>query len=130
MTLPPVLFNSLKRKWAAGTITTGTCIAIPAGIAAEIVAHQGWDSVLIDVQHGLIDYQIAAEMIQAMGSSDVPALVRVGSNDPSGIMKVLDAGALGVCCPAIESAAAARQFVGACRYPTLGYRSFGPFRAS
>jgi 4-hydroxy-2-oxoheptanedioate aldolase len=130
MTDASVSFNSLKRKWAAGAITTGTCVAIPAGIAAEVVAHQGWDSVIVDVQHGLIDYQIAAELIQAMGSSEVPVLVRVGSNDPGGITKMLDAGALGVVCPAIESAGAARQFVAACRYPPAGNRSFGPFRAS
>jgi 4-hydroxy-2-oxoheptanedioate aldolase len=130
MTPPPTRFNSLKQKWANGAITTSTIIAMPAGIAAELVCHQGWDSVTIDVQHGLVDYQVAAHLIQAMGSSHVPVLVRVGSNDPSGIMKMLDAGALGVICPAVESVAAARQFVGACRYPPAGYRSFGPFRAA
>jgi 4-hydroxy-2-oxoheptanedioate aldolase len=130
MTVDAQPFNSLKGKWGTRSITTGTCVAIPAGIVGEVTAHQGWDSVIVDVQHGLIDYQVAAEIIQAMGSSSVPVMVRVGSNDPSGIMKVLDAGALGVLCPAVETAAAARQFVGACRYPTAGYRSFGPYRAA
>jgi 4-hydroxy-2-oxoheptanedioate aldolase len=130
MTAAATPFNDLKRKWDARSITTGTCVAIPAGIVGEIIAHQGWDSVIVDVQHGLIDYQVAAEIIQAMGSTDVPVLVRVASNDAGGIMKVLDAGALGVLCPAVESAAAARRFVGACRYPLEGFRSFGPYRAS
>ena len=123
-------FNPLRQKWQAGAVTTGTCAAIPAGIAAETLGHQGWDSIIIDVQHGLIDYQVAAEMIQAMAACDVPVLVRAGSNDQSGIMKMLDAGALGVLCPAVETASEARRFVGACRYPPLGHRSFGPFRAA
>ena len=57
-------------------------------------------------------------------------MVRVPWNDPAYVMRVLDAGAYGVICPMVNTAAQARAFVAAGRYPPLGSRSAGPFRAS
>jgi 4-hydroxy-2-oxoheptanedioate aldolase len=94
------------------------------------MAHQGWDSLTIDLQHGLIDYQIAVGILQAISTTRTVPLARVPWLDPAIIMKVLDAGAYGVICPMINSAAEAREFVTACRYPPAGRRSCGPIRAN
>jgi 4-hydroxy-2-oxoheptanedioate aldolase len=94
------------------------------------MAHQGWDSLTIDLQHGLIDYQTAVGMLQAISTTRTAPLVRVPWLEPGIVMKVLDAGAYGVICPMINSAAEAREFVAACRYPPAGIRSFGPTRAN
>ncbi|HXC78049.1 MAG TPA: aldolase/citrate lyase family protein, partial [Candidatus Acidoferrum sp.] len=62
--------------------------------------------------------------------SGAAGIVRVPGNEPFLIQKLLDAGADGIMCPMINNAAEAVAFVGACRYPPLGYRSIGAFRAA
>jgi 4-hydroxy-2-oxoheptanedioate aldolase len=94
------------------------------------MANQKFDVATIDLQHGLIDYQMAVTMMQAMSYTDVTPFVRVPWNDPGTIMKVLDAGACGVICPMINTAAQAQSLVAACKYPPQGTRSWGPIRAS
>jgi 4-hydroxy-2-oxoheptanedioate aldolase len=69
-------------------------------------------------------------MVQGLTWTGVPALVRVPWNEPAWIMKSLDAGAAGVIVPMVNSPDEARLAVGACRFPPLGYRSWGPTRAS
>ncbi len=105
-------------------------LQIPSSFSAELMAHQGWDSLTIDMQHGLVDYSNALEMIQAISTTDVTPLARVNWNEPGQIMKILDAGCYGVICPMVSNRLEAERFVQACMYPPKGYRSFGPTRAS
>ena len=121
--------NTIRTIWATGgAVVNGWC-AIPSGFAAELMAHMGWDSLVIDTQHGLVDYQVMVSMLQAISTTAVMPLVRVPWNDPAAIMKALDAGAYGVICPMVNSRADCERFVGACRYAPRGYRSSGPTRA-
>lgn len=122
--------NRLKRLWAAGEKTVNGWLAIPNGFSAELMAHQGFDSLTVDMQHGVVDYQAAVSMLQAISTTATVPLVRVPWNEPGVLQKVLDAGAYGVICPMINSRAEAEAFVSACRYPPLGSRSFGPIRAT
>jgi 4-hydroxy-2-oxoheptanedioate aldolase len=122
--------NRLKELWAAGKpVINGWC-NLPGAFSAELMAGMGWDAVTIDTQHGLIGYSEMVAMLQAVSTTDAVPLVRVSWNQPGELMKALDAGAYGVICPMINDAAEAAQFVQACRYPPLGYRSFGPIRAA
>src|SRR5207245_8966937 len=68
-------------------------------------------------------------MLQAITAGGSPSLVRVPWNEPSAIMKALDAGAGGVIVPMVNSVKDAEAVVGACRYPPAGFRSMGPTRA-
>lgn len=122
--------NTLKTLWASGTTTLNSWLGIPSSITAEFMAHTGWDSCTVDMQHGLIDYQTALTMLQAISTTAAVPLVRVPWNEPGIIMKALDAGAYGIICPMINSRAEAERFVGACRYAPSGYRSIGPLRAA
>jgi 4-hydroxy-2-oxoheptanedioate aldolase len=122
--------NKLRRLWAAGGKTVNGWLAIPSSFSAEIMAHQGFDSLTIDMQHGVVDYQVAVSMLQAISTTDTVPLVRVPWNEPGVVQKVLDAGAYGVICPMINTQAEAEAFVSVCRYPPLGSRSFGPIRAT
>jgi 4-hydroxy-2-oxoheptanedioate aldolase len=122
--------NLLKALWQRDAYAVNGWLSLPATFSAEVMAHLGWDSLTIDLQHGLIDYQSAVGMLQAISTTQTVPLVRVPWLDPGIIMKVLDAGAYGVICPMINSAAEANQFVAACRYPPEGMRSCGPIRAS
>ncbi len=84
----------------------------------------------VDQQHGVVDYASMVPMLQAIGAAGAAPITRVLSKDPYEIMKVLDAGALGVIVPLIDNAAEAERAVAACRYPPRGNRSYGPVRAS
>lgn len=120
--------NNLKRIWTeGGAVINGWC-AIPSGFSAEVMAQCGWDSLTIDMQHGIQDYQSVVQCMQAIWSRPVTPLVRVPWNDPAMIMKVLDAGALGIICPMINTRAEAEALVKWCRYPPQGQRSNGPIR--
>ena len=121
--------NSLRTVWQAGGGAVNGWLSIPSSFAAETMAHQGWDSLTIDMQHGVTDYQTAVALLTAISTTSVVPLVRVPWLDPGIIMKSLDAGAQGVICPMINNRAEAEKLVGACRYPPTGYRSFGPNRA-
>ncbi len=119
---------TLKARWAAGEATLGAWCMIPSALTAEALGRAGFDWVLIDMQHGCMDYETALSMIRAIDLSGAAPIVRVPWNDPGIIGRVLDAGALGVVIPMIQSAEEARCAVDACLYPPAGSRSFGPIR--
>jgi 4-hydroxy-2-oxoheptanedioate aldolase len=122
--------NALKQLMSEGTPAVNGWIAIPDPFAAEMYAAQGWDSVTVDMQHGATDFSNAVSLFQAVAASGATVMARVPWNDPAIIMKTLDAGAYGIICPMINTRKEAEAFVEAGRYPPLGGRSFGPFRAS
>jgi len=114
---------------AEGRTVLNGWLSLANSYSAEIMAHQGFDSVTIDLQHGAVDYQAAVGMLQAISTTAAVPMVRVPWNEPILTLKLLDAGAYGVICPMINSKAQAEAFVQACRYPPRGSRSFGPNRA-
>lgn len=122
--------NHIKSLWSQGKPVLNGWLSVANAFTAEIMAAQGYDSVAIDLQHGVIDYQAAVGMFQAMHASPVTPLARAPWLDPAHIMKILDAGAYGVICPMINNRAQAEALVSYVRYPPAGVRSFGPTRAN
>ena len=124
----PMRPNKLRELWAAGRPAINGWLAIPNGFSAETMAHQGWDTLTVDIQHGVIDYQKAVEMLTAISTTDTVPVTRVPWLEPGILMKVLDAGAYGVICPMINSREDAEKLVAWTHYPPEGTRSFGPIR--
>src|SRR5439155_17827276 len=122
--------NTLRTIWKRGGSVVNGWLSIPSAFSAEVMAHQGFDSLTVDMQHGVTDYQVAVTMLQAISTTSVIPLARVPWNDPAILMKSLDAGVYGVVCPMINTRAEAEALVQACKYPPRGYRSWGPVRAS
>jgi len=122
--------NAIRQAFAADKPVINGWLSIACPFTAEIMAHQGYDSITIDLQHGLVGYEVATTMLQAMQASPVTPMVRVPWLDPGIIMKALDAGAYGVICPMINTPEEAEKFVSCVRYPPTGTRSFGPTRVS
>ena len=122
--------NRVRELWQAGKPVINSWLGIPSSFSAEVMAHAGWDSLVVDMQHGMIDYQVMVTMLQGISTTETVPLVRVPWNDPAHIQKALDAGAYGIVCPMINNRAEAEKFVGSMRYAPLGYRSSGPIRAS
>src|SRR5206468_11961199 len=98
--------------------------------SAEMLANAGFDWLCVDLQHGLVDYRDLTHMLPAISTTQTTPIVRVSGNDPKEIMKVLDAGAMGVIVPLVNNRAEAAAAISACRYPPDGTRSFGPIRAA
>lgn len=121
--------NPLRRLWREGRTIRNGWLAIPSILSAEVMARAGWDSLTIDMQHGTADYADVLSMLPVIQQTGTVPMVRVPWNDPAHIMRVLDAGVLGVICPMIEGAEDAARFVSTCLYPPRGTRSFGPIRA-
>jgi 4-hydroxy-2-oxoheptanedioate aldolase len=106
----------------------GMWCSIPSTYSAEIVARSGIDWMCLDTQHGFLTEADLLPMIQASAITGTPCLVRVGSIDSTTIGRGLDAGAVGVVIPMVNSAANARDAVEACMYAPNGNRSWGPAR--
>ncbi len=121
--------NNVKTIWQRGGAVVNGWLGIPRSAAAENMAQAGWDSLTVDLQHGLVDYQVAVSMLQAISTTSITPLARVPWNEPGIIGKLLDAGAFGIICPMVNSRAEAEQLVASCRYAPVGSRSFGPVRA-
>lgn len=121
--------NRLVEKWAKGEATLNGWLSLPNPSVAETMAHAGWDSLTLDMQHGLIDYSDAVPMLIAISTTPVVPLIRVPWLEEGIIMKALDAGAYGVICPMVNTKEEAQRFARACKYPPQGVRSLGPIRA-
>ena len=120
--------NKIKKMMAEGKPIINGWLQIPSSFSAEVMANQGWDSLTIDMQHGVIDYPNALQMLQSISTTETTPLARVNWNEPGQIMKILDAGCYGIICPMVSNRKEAENFVQACLYPPDGYRSYGPIR--
>ena len=105
-------------------------MTLPVPALAERMGVMGVESITLDMQHGSIENAHLLGMLQAIRAGGALPLARLAWNRPELIMKALDYGIEGVICPMVDSAAGAAAFVRAAKYPPLGNRSFGPFRAA
>jgi 4-hydroxy-2-oxoheptanedioate aldolase len=121
--------NNIRKIWKAGGAAINGWLAIPNAFSAETMAHQGWDSLTIDLQHGVVDYQAAVTMLTAVSTTSTVPVVRVPWLEPGILMKMLDAGAYGVICPMVNTREDAQKLVAWTHYAPRGTRSFGPIRA-
>jgi 4-hydroxy-2-oxoheptanedioate aldolase len=121
--------NRIRSIWKSGGAVVNGWLAIPSVFSAETMAHQGWDSLTIDLQHGVVDYQAAVSMLTAVSTTPTVPVVRVPWLEPGILMKMLDAGAYGLICPMINTREDAQKLVAYTHYAPRGTRSFGPVRA-
>ncbi len=121
--------NRLRTLWANDQAAVNGWLAIANSFSAETMAHQGWDTLTIDLQHGVVDYQAMVTMLQAISTTSTVPIVRVPWLEPGILMKSLDAGAYGVICPMVNTREEAQRFVAYTSYAPQGTRSFGPVRA-
>lgn len=124
--------NSLKQKLLSGGRVLGCWTTLGHPQIAEILALAGFDFLLLDQEHGVGDPSALVGVLQAISATPTTSVVRIPSNDPVYLKRVLDMGVESVMIPNIESADEARAAVAACRYPPRGRRgsAIGSARAS
>jgi 4-hydroxy-2-oxoheptanedioate aldolase len=127
MSLPG--FSLAARLRAGETIHAGWC-NLPYPLVSELLGRQGFPAVTLDGQHGLWDIAGVVAGVSAVRQSGASPVVRVGVGDFASVSRVLDFGAEAVIAPMINSAADARAFAAAAKFPPVGERSWGPHRAT
>lgn len=121
--------NKVKELWKSGKAPTVAWCNTPDTYVAELMAHVGFDALLLDMQHGMtIGPDRAGPWLQTVSTTDTVPMVRVPWNEPFFIQWALDAGAYGIVVPLVNNYEEATKAGGACRYPPLGYRSTGANR--
>lgn len=120
--------NRLRDLFASGTTAINAWVSGDGRYLSEVLSHAGFDAVTVDVQHGMFDVGAAVGLLQAVSAGPAVPMARCATLDAAQIGKLLDGGAYGIICPAVDTAEQCRDFVAACAYPPRGRRSFGPAR--
>ncbi|WP_438391870.1 HpcH/HpaI aldolase family protein [Caballeronia sp. DA-9] len=121
--------SSLSADLRSGETILSSWVNIPEPLVTEATLRAGFDAVTIDMQHGLLGCESVSRCITSAALVGKPAIVRVPVGDFAMASRALDMGAQAVIAPMINSAHDAKRFVEFTKYPPLGERSFGPFRA-
>lgn len=121
--------NLVREKLAAGGTSVGCFLGLGSSTVAELMAHAGFEWLMIEMEHNAVDWADVQQMLMALNGTDATAMVRVPSSDPLVVQRAVDIGAQGVMVPMIRTAEEARSVVAATRYPPLGKRGFGGLRA-
>ena len=90
--------NKIKKMITEGKPVINGWLQIPSTVSAEVMAHQGWDSLKIDMQHGLVDSTNALPILPTISSTDVTPLARHNWNEPGQVIKLLVAVRYGFFC--------------------------------
>ena len=118
--------QSVKQQLRSGVRLNGCWIEAFSPITAEIMAMSGYDTAMIDLEHGPGSFTEAVVMMQALSAHQCKPMIRATSGDPAVIKRVLDIGPLGMMVPNVRSVQEARDLVAACRYGPEGFRGAAP----
>jgi len=121
---------SLKQKLKNNELTIGSWIMIGHPVSVEVMVLAGFEWLVVDIEHTSIDLQTLENLIRAIQANNIKALVRVSKNEEVIIKRVLDMGADGIIVPMICSKEDALNAVNYAKYPPIGQRGVGLYRAS
>lgn len=119
--------NFIKKKLVEGKQVVGTWSIIPSVISTEILAISGLDFIIIDSEHGPINFEKAQEMCIACELHETSPIIRVSGVNESEILKALDVGAHGIQVPNIKSIDQVKDLVNYAKYPPIGNRGISNF---
>lgn len=118
--------NKLIEKMSNGVQVLGTFDGTGSDTIVEIMGYNQYDYVILDTEHGPYDIETAQRLIRTARMVDLPALVRVKDDQRNSILKMLDAGALGIIIPNVHTVDEVKEIVKYGKYAPIGQRGFGP----
>ena len=121
---------SIKDKLKSGKNVYGTWCVIPSPEVINVISKSGLDFVIVDMEHGSMDYTTAQQMVISAQSEKCDAIVRTPRNDESDILKSLDIGSDGVIIPHINTIEDVEKCVSYSKYPPIGNRGYTPYTRS
>lgn len=113
---------NLKERMQAGETVHGSWLNLGSGVSAEIMAHAGFDWLLIDLEHGSGYEEAMYYQLQVLASATVTPIVRTRESTRGRIQQILDSGAHGIMFPQIVSASEASAATKLMYYPPKGTR--------
>jgi len=119
-----------KDKFNRGEAVVGTWINLSGPPVIEIIGRSGFDFLLIDGEHSPFNETDLRDALIACDNTPAETLVRVRANEEPRIKLALDLGANAVMVPMVNTVDDARRAVKAAKFPMLGGRGIGPWRAS
>ena len=122
--------NALKRKLAEGRTAYGLWVTLESPTITEIAVTLGFDWVVIDAEHGHLDYKDIMEHVRVTRHTDTTPLVRVQEIQQGIIKRVLDVGAAGIIVPQVTGPEEVERAVRFAKYPPRGIRGVGGERAT
>lgn len=122
--------NPVTDKLRSGQPSVGSWLTLCSPGAAESMAQIGWDWLVVDAEHSPVGFETMVNCFRAIQLGGAVPMARVPWNDTVWIQRTLDAGALGLVVPMVNTAEDARSVVGNMRYATKGQRSFGGSRVA
>ena len=122
--------NPVTDKLRSGQPAVGTWLTLCSPVATETMAHIGWDWLVVDAEHSPVGFDTMVNCFRAAQLGGAVPMARVPWNDIIWIQRTLDAGALGLVVPMVNSAEDAKGVVSNMRYATKGQRSFGGSRVA
>ena len=124
--LKTILRNHMKEKLARDEVVASMTVRFSRTIEiARIAQTAGFDTIYVDMEHDTLSIDAVCQICQSAQQIGITPPVRVPSNIPEYICRVLDGGAMGVITPHIRSAAEAREMVNLVKFPPIGHRSAG-----
>jgi len=121
---------NLKQKLKNNELTIGSWIMMGSPMSVEVMALAGFEWLVIDLEHTSIDLSATENLIRAIQLKNIKALVRVSKNEEVVIKRILDMGADGIIVPMVCSKEDAIKAVDFAKYPPIGTRGVGLYRAS
>ena len=122
--------NRALEDLRAGKPSIGCFMGLQSPNIAEMLAHAGYDWLVIETEHNALDTAQVEHMLMAINGTETVPIVRIPSASPVFIQRALDIGAMGIVVPSVRNAEEAKAIVAATRYPPVGTRGYGPVRAS
>ena len=122
--------ETLRRRLASGGPALGLWVTLESPSITEIAAALGLDWVVLDAEHGHLDWKEILDHLRALSRSTTVGLVRIAALDGALVKRALDLGADGVVVPWVESAAQVREALALAKYPPEGRRGIGGERAT
>lgn len=114
--------NAFKRALHKRELQIGLWSSLCSNLAAEIIAHSGFDWIVLDTEHSPNEVPDLVSQLQAMGKGTASPVVRAAWNDTVLIKRILDIGAQSILLPYVQTAEEAGRAVAAVRYPPRGVR--------
>jgi len=122
----PMIANTVRERLAAGQLALGMALRQARTVdIGRVLAACGYDFAFIDMEHNTMSIDTAAQIAVACDDAGVTPLVRVPGYEHYLATRLLDAGAMGIVFPHVDTAEHARQLVDNCKYPPMGHRSLG-----
>jgi 4-hydroxy-2-oxoheptanedioate aldolase len=122
--------NPVTDKLRGGQPAVGTWLTLCSPVAAESIAQVGWDWMVVDAEHSPVGFETMVNTFRANQLGGAAPMARVPWNDTVWIQRTLDAGALGLVVPMVNTAADAKSVVSNMKYAIKGQRSFGGSRVA